>query len=76
MLPRGADQHLSGGASVGGAGDPLAVAEPSGRVRTMENVWVAGAAALPEAVSTHPAQTIVALAARTGDAVGALLIKG
>ncbi|MDQ3803386.1 MAG: GMC oxidoreductase [Acidobacteriota bacterium] len=75
VLPRGADQHLSGGASIGPPDDPLSVAEPSGKIRSLENVWVAGAAVLPEAVSTHPAQTIVALAARTGRAVTALLIK-
>jgi choline dehydrogenase-like flavoprotein len=74
VLPRGADQHLSGGARIGHRNAPLAVADFSGRVRCLENVWVAGAAALPAAVSTHPAQTIVALAARAGRAAGALLI--
>jgi choline dehydrogenase-like flavoprotein len=75
VLPRGADQHLACGASIGDENDPLSVAEPSGRIRSLENVWVAGAAALPNAVSTHPAQTIVALAAETGRHLKALLLK-
>ncbi|HYC88971.1 MAG TPA: GMC oxidoreductase [Thermoanaerobaculia bacterium] len=75
VLPAGADQHLSGGARIGSADDPLAVADPSGRLHGLENVWIAGAAALPEPVSTHPSQTIVALAARAGRAVTASLLR-
>jgi choline dehydrogenase-like flavoprotein len=71
VLPAGADQHLSGGARIGNAKDPLAVADPHGRLHGFENVWIAGAAALPEPVSTHPSQTIVALAARVGRALSA-----
>lgn len=75
VLPRGADQHLAGGARIGSTGDPLAVADPSGRLRCLENVWVAGAATLPGPVSTHPTQTIVAMAARTGQALTASLLR-
>ena len=66
VLPRGADQHLVGGARIGDTDDPLAVADGNGRLRSLENVWIAGAAALPTPVTTHPTQRIVALAARTG----------
>ena len=76
VLPRGADQHLVGGARIGSADDQLAVADSVGRLRCLKNVWVAGAAAVPGPVSTHPTLTIVALAARVARAVTASLRNG
>lgn len=69
LLPGGAAQHLACGASVGDDGDPLAIADRTGRVRGVDNLWVAGAAALDAPVTTHPVQSIVALGARTGCAL-------
>lgn len=57
--------HEAGTCAMGAGED--SVADPWGRVRALENVWVGDAAALPTAGDRHPTLTVLAHALRAAD---------
>lgn len=56
--------HACGTAPMGGDRDPLAVADPRGRVRHVEGLWIVDASLMPTGVSSPPNLTVLALAER------------
>jgi choline dehydrogenase-like flavoprotein len=60
--------HPAGGCVMGTA--PDAVCDPWGRVRDLQNVWIADASVFPSAGDAHPTLTVLAHALRAARAVG------
>ena len=63
--------HVCGTARMGADGDPLAVCDPSLRVRGLDGLRVADASAFPSVTSINPMVTIFMLAERAADLIRA-----
>jgi choline dehydrogenase-like flavoprotein len=66
--------HEAGTCAMGANG--TAPADPWGRLRALDNVWVADASALPSPGDRHPTLTLLAHALRVADDVGRHLAGG
>lgn len=62
-------QHACGTCRIGSDGDPLAVVDPAGRVRGVDNLRVVDASIFPTSVRAHINATTIALAERMADLV-------
>ncbi|GAA4664197.1 GMC oxidoreductase [Frondihabitans cladoniiphilus] len=69
LLEPGASLHYTGTTRIGPAGDDTSVCDEDARVRSFDNLWLAGNGVVPTALTANSTLTAAALAVRTARAV-------
>jgi len=60
-------QHISGTCKMGPAADPMAVVSQYGRVRGLDNLWVADASIMPDCIRANTNATTIMIAERVAE---------